>query len=160
MRVRRHWAALLKVLLQTVEIMLGAFFLSRLINGMDHLLWYVAVAASLHFACKVLEWWRQKIVMTDERLMIDNGVIRTKYSMVLVTKVTDVAFRRSVAGQLLGYGSLRIESAEQNLRVIDYVPWPEEVFLVIVELIFGQKNRSRSHMLPPPLPHRRPPAAI
>jgi uncharacterized membrane protein YdbT with pleckstrin-like domain len=162
-RVRRHWASLLTVVLQTVGIVIGAFLLSRLISGVadlwlvQSLLWYVAVGAVLRFAWRVLEWWMEVIIVTDKRFMLTNGIIVTKNSMMPIGKVTDMSFLRPFFGQLLGYGTLRVESAgqKQDLETIKYVPRPEEVFMAISELIFGDKKQTRSHMLPPPRYNRR-----
>lgn len=163
-RVRRHWAVLIKPLAQTVGVVLVAFLLSRLISGagsslwlVQSLLWYAAVAALLRYAWKVLEWWMEVIIVTDKRFMLTSGIIETKNSMMPIGKVTDMSFMRPVLGQILGYGTLRVESAgqKQDLEKIKYLPRPEEVFLAISELIFGEKKQARSHMLERPRPVRR-----
>ncbi|MFY9805783.1 MAG: PH domain-containing protein [Pseudonocardiaceae bacterium] len=163
-RVRRHWAVLLKDLLITVAVILGVYLLSRLIGNVadglwlvQSLLWYVAVAALLRFAWKVLEWWIEVFIITDKRFMVTQGIIRTKNGMMPITKVTDLTFARPFIGQLLGYGTLHVESAGQvqGLDVIEFVPEPEEVFMAISELVFGDKKQPRSHMLAPPRSPRR-----
>ncbi|MDQ2879982.1 MAG: PH domain-containing protein [Actinomycetota bacterium] len=164
-RVRRHWASLFKWdLLPTVVIVLGMFLLSRVVSGfagglwlVQSLLWYVAVGALLRFAWKVLEWWVEVIIVTDKRFMVTSGIIQTKNSMMPITKVTDMSFMRPFIGQLLGYGTLRIESAgqKQDLETIKFIPRPEEVFQAISGLIFGDKQQKQSHMLEPPRSSRR-----
>ncbi len=163
-RVRRHWAVLLKVLAQTVLIVIGAFLVSRVLSSvsdglwlLQSLLWYIAVAAVLRFAWNVLEWWHEVIIVTDKRFMVTSGIIETKNSMMPITKVTDMSFMRPVIGQVLGYGTLRVESAgqKQDLETIQFLPRPEEVFHAISELIFGEKKQARSHMLEPPRARRR-----
>ncbi|HSZ29948.1 MAG TPA: PH domain-containing protein, partial [Pseudonocardiaceae bacterium] len=160
-QVRQHWAFLLKPMVQTVGVVIIAFMLSLLVSrvGRDlwllqSLLWYAAVVAVVYFGWKVLEWWIEVITVTDKRLMRTSGVIQTKNSMIPITKVTDLTFERPFIGQLLGYGTLRVESAGQkpDLKTIEYVPRPEEVFRAISELIFGEKKQARSHMLGPPRP--------
>jgi hypothetical protein len=163
-RVRRHWAVLIKPLLQTIGIVIVAFLLSKLLGEagsglwlLQSLLWYIAVAALIRYAWKVLEWWVEIVIVTDKRFMVTSGIIETKNSMMPITKVTDMSFMRPVIGQVLGYGTLRIESAgqKQDLERIEYLPRPEEVFLAISELIFGDKKQPRSHMLEPPRSVRR-----
>ena len=163
-RVRRHWAVLIKPLVQTVGVVLVAFLLSQLISGaggvlwlVQSLLWYAAVAALVRYAWKVLEWWVEVIIVTDKRFMLTSGIIETKNSMMPIGKVTDMSFLRPVLGQILGYGTLRVESAgqKQDLETIEYLPRPEEVFQAISELIFGEKKQARSHMLERPRPARR-----
>lgn len=163
-RVRRHWAVLIKPLLQTLGVVIVAFLLSQLVSGggqvfwpLRLLLWYAAVLAVLYFAWRVLEWWMEVVIVTDKRFMITSGIIQTKNSMMPITKVTDMSFMRPVIGQVLGYGTLRVESAgqKQDLETIKYLPRPEEVFVAISELIFGDKKQPRSHMLEPPRSSRR-----
>jgi uncharacterized membrane protein YdbT with pleckstrin-like domain len=164
-RVRRHWAMLIVPLLQTIGIVVVAFVLSKLISGLgsglwlvQSLLWYAAVAALVRYAWRALEWWVEIIIVTDKRFMVTSGIIETKNSMMPITKVTDMSFMRPLLGQVLGYGTLRIESAgqKQDLEYIRYLPRPEEVFQAISELIFGDKKQLRSHNLDrPPVPRRR-----
>jgi membrane protein YdbS with pleckstrin-like domain len=162
-RVRRHWAMLLPVLWQTVGIVLAVFLLSLLVAGVaglwlvQSLLWYVAVGVLIRLAWKVLHWWHEVLIVTDKRLMINSGIFETKNSMMPITKVTDMSYLRPFVGQVLGYGTLRVESAaqKQDLETIKYLPRPEEVFMAISELVFGDKKQRRSHMLEPPRFSRR-----
>ena len=160
-RVRRHWASLLRVLAETFAVVIVAFVLSQLLGGDDlwllqSVLWYLAVFAVLRFAWKVLEWWVELIVITDKRFLITSGIIVTKISMMPITKVTDMSYLRSFAGRLLGYGTLRVESAgqKQDLERVSYLPKPEATFDAISELIFGEKKQARPALRPPP-PRRR-----
>src|SRR6476620_8976586 len=75
-------AVLLKDLLITFGIVLGAYLLSRLVGGVagglwlvQSLLWYIAVGALLRFAWQVLEWWVEVIIVTDKRFMVTSGII-------------------------------------------------------------------------------------
>jgi uncharacterized membrane protein YdbT with pleckstrin-like domain len=161
-RVRRHWAELLPVLLQTVGIVLGAFVVSSLVGVaagwlVQSLLWYVAVGALLRLAWKALHWWHEVVIVTDKRFMINSGIFLTKNSMMPISKVTDMSFLRPFFGQILGYGTLRVESAgqKQDLERIEYVPRPEEVFMAISELVFGDKKQPRSPLLESPRSSRR-----
>ena len=161
-RVRRHWAQLLPVLLQTVGIVFGAFVVSSLVGVaagwlVQSLLWYVAVGALLRLAWKALHWWHEVVIVTDKRFMINSGIFLTKNSMMPISKVTDMSFLRPFFGQILGYGTLRVESAgqKQDLERIAYVPRPEEVFMAISELVFGDKKQPRSPLLESPRSSRR-----
>ncbi|MGH4018007.1 MAG: PH domain-containing protein [Pseudonocardiaceae bacterium] len=158
-RVRLHWASLVPLLLQTVAILVGAVILSGLFEGggdsawlVQSLLWYTAFGAVLYFAYKVLEWWVERIVVTDKRFMITSGIIETKISLMPITKVTDLSYTRPLMGRILAYGTLRVESAgqKQDLEKIEYLPRPEEVYDAISELIFGEKGQTRAPNLVPP----------
>jgi len=161
-RVRRHWVWLLPVLLQTLGVIIAAILISELLGDDDSLwlvqslLWYLAFFAVLRFAFHVLEWWVERIVVSDKRFMLTNGIIVTNVLMMPITKVTDLTYRRPIIGRLLGYGTLVVESAGQiqALNQIHYLPRPEEVYDAISELVFGDKGQTRSLGLVPPRSRR------
>jgi hypothetical protein len=64
--------------------------------------------------------------------------------MMPLAKVTDMSFQRSAMGQLLGYGEFIVESAgqDQALRNVDYLPYPEQLYLEVCGLIFREKEES------------------
>ena len=158
-RVRRHWAALMLVLVKSLGVLIAAVGLAYVLEGDNEIfyllrtvLWYTALATVLYFGYHVLEWWVELIVITDKRFLITSGIIVTKISMMPITKVTDMSYLRSFAGRLLGYGTLRVESAgqKQDLERVSYLPKPEATFDAISELIFGEKKQARPALRPPP----------
>jgi len=162
LRVRRHWTALLTVWLQTLWMVIGAVVLSRLASmqidsaWLQSLLWYVSVGALIRLAWYMLQWWNDLFIVTDKRLIIQRGYIAVEHSMAPITSVTDITFSRPTLGMILSYGTLQIRLVppNQDLEKIENVPMPEEVFLAISELIFGEKKQPRSHMLEPPRSYR------
>jgi len=182
-QLRPHWAALVfpsrtelsrgrrwvqphglrPVLVPAVGVIGLVYVLSRLVSAYvpdlwlaQSLLWYIAVGAVIYFSWGLLEWWHWRLIITDKRCMIARGIIVRRNSMIPITKVTDLTFEQSFLGQLLGYGTLDVESAGkvEGLEVIPFVPMPGEVFHSLSELVFGDKKQARSHMLRPP-PRRR-----
>ena len=61
-----------------------------------------------------------------------------------LTKVTDMSFQRSSLGRVPGYGEFILESAgqDQALRVVDHLPYPEQLYLEVCGLIFEDKEDS------------------
>lgn len=163
-RLRRHWAFVLRQLLETVLALVVAFALSFLLREasssatwlLQSILWYVALFVLLRFTYYLVEWWVERIVVTDKRFMITKGIFTTNIAMMPLSKVTDLTYQRNVLGRMLGYGTLVVESAGQiqALNRIEFVPRPEEVFDAISELVFGEKNPQRFSMLKAP-PRRR-----
>ncbi|GGM42475.1 membrane protein [Longimycelium tulufanense] len=146
-RVRRHWASMLWDIFEAVALLAGAVMISYLLPPgawvLQNLLWYAALFVVLRFSYFVLEWWVERIVVTDKRFMLTSGVFTTKVAMMPVTKVTDLTYERSLMGRLFGYGTLVVESAGQiqALNKIEYLPNPEEVYDAISELVFGDKKK-------------------
>jgi membrane protein YdbS with pleckstrin-like domain len=162
-RLRRHWAVVLPYLIQTLLILIIAFWLSYFLDGSSQLvwliqnvLWYVGLFALVRFTFYLVEWWVERIVVTDKRFMITSGIFTTKVAMMPVTKITDLTYERSLFGRMLGYGTLVVESAGQiqALNRVEFLPRPEEVFDAISELVFGQAKGSRVSMMKAP-PRRR-----
>jgi uncharacterized membrane protein YdbT with pleckstrin-like domain len=145
-RVRRHWACLLWDIFEASALLACCVMISYLLPAgywmPQNVLWYAALFLLLRFAYFVIEWWVERIVVTDKRFMITSGVFTTTVAMMPIGKVTDLTYERSVAGRLLGYGTLIVESAGQiqALNKIEYLPKPEEVYDAISELVFGDKK--------------------
>jgi uncharacterized membrane protein YdbT with pleckstrin-like domain len=109
----------------------------------QNVLWYVALLVVLRFAYVVVEWWVERLVVTDKRFVMTIGVFTTKVLMMPISKVTDLTYQRSAWGRMLGYGTMVVESAGQiqALNKIDYLPRPEEFYDTISELVFGDKQK-------------------
>ena len=145
-RVRRHWAVLAWDVFEAASLLAVAVMLSFLLPpGLvlgQNVLWYLALAVLLRFAYVVIDWWVERIVVTDKRFMMTTGVFTTKVLMMPISKVTDLTYKRTVSGRLFGYGTMVVESAGQiqALNNITYLPKPEQVYDAISELVFGDKK--------------------
>ncbi len=66
-------------------------------------------------------------------------------------KLTDVTYRRSIAGRLFGYGDLIVESAgqDQALSHIDHLPHPDDFYRTVTTLIGLQKEEPPPRSKPP-----------
>jgi membrane protein YdbS with pleckstrin-like domain len=152
-RVRRHWALLLVDILETVGLLAAAVLISFVLPLgwaiAQSVVWYLALLAIVRFAYKALEWWVEKILVSDRRFMIVSGVLTRRVTMMPLSKVTDVTYERTPLGRLLGYGSLVVESAGQvqGLDRIDFLPEPEQIYDAISRLIFGDPEESRFSMM-------------
>lgn len=164
-RLRRHWAVMLPYLVQTVLALVIAFTLSYFISGsgtyvwlVQNVLWYAALFVLLRFTFHLVEWWVERIVVTDKRFMLTTGIFTTKVAMMPVSKITDMTYERSLIGRMLGYGTMILESAGQiqALNRIEFLPRPEEVFDAISGLVFGDKDaQSKRFSMMPAAPRRR-----
>jgi uncharacterized membrane protein YdbT with pleckstrin-like domain len=145
-RVRRHWAFVAWDVFEAMALLAVAFMISYLLPDgfwlVQNILWYAALLVVLRFAYVVVDWWVERIVVTDKRFMLTTGVFVTKVAMMPITKVTDLTYERSSMGRALGYGTLIVESAGQiqALNRIEFLPKPEEVYDAISELVFGDKQ--------------------
>jgi hypothetical protein len=163
-RVRQHWAVMAKHIVQTALFVLAMVLIERYLDGslgggsasddslaigervVDNLTFYLALVAVARFTINTILWWIERIVITDKRVMLAEGIITHKVGMMPLGKVTDLTFQRSFGGRILGYGTLVVESAGQiqALNRIDYMPRPEEIYEALSELVFGEKGKTRA----------------
>lgn len=154
-RVRQHWAVMARHMLQTALFILVVVGVEQFMDGsenpavavlIDNLAFYLVVVAVLRFTALTILWWIERIVITDKRVMIAQGIITHNVGMMPLGKVTDLTFRRTLAGRLLGYGTMVVESAGQiqALNEIDFMPRPEEIYEALSELVFGEKGKTRA----------------
>lgn len=145
-RVRRHWAYLAWDTFEAVALLAICIMVSYLLPPqgwlIQNVLWYVALAVVLRYAYVVVFWWVERIVVTDKRILMTTGVFTTRVLMMPIGKVTDLTYKRTVNGRMLGYGTLIVESAGQiqALNKIEYLPKPEQVFDAISDLAFGDAD--------------------
>ncbi|HZC62202.1 MAG TPA: PH domain-containing protein [Streptosporangiaceae bacterium] len=120
-----------------IALVLGTTVLMHSHNGIIVLV-LVVVALLLYLGYRTWEWSEDYFVVTSDRMLQASGVFTRKIAMMPLVKVTDMSFKRSTLGRMLGFGQFILESAgqDQALRTIDHVPYPEQLYLEICALIF------------------------
>ena len=105
-------------------------------------IWLLWVVLLLWLGVKIWDWAVNYFVVTSERLILAKGVVVRNVSMLPLTKVTDMSFRRSTIGRFLGYGEFIVESAgqDQALRNVKFIPYPEQLYLEVCGLIFKEEE--------------------
>ena len=144
--VRKHPA----VLIGPIAISLAGLVIAAVISttvarhnsGVVGFVWIAWAVVLLWLVFKVWEWSQDYFIVTSRRMLLATGVITRKVAMMPLVKVTDMSFRRSSLGRLLGYGQFVLESAglDQALRVVDFLPYPEQLYLEVCGLIFPGKK--------------------
>ena len=140
--VRHHPAVLLPVGAQTLAGLLVAGILSAtVVHGNQLLLailWIAWAVLLLRLIWKAINWAVDYFVITTERLLLTTGLLTRKVAMMPLSKVTDMSFRRTFPGRLLGYGELIVESAGQNqaLDRVPFIPYPEQLYLLVCGMLF------------------------
>jgi membrane protein YdbS with pleckstrin-like domain len=140
--VRRHPAVLLVPSAQAVGGLLAAAVLSATLLRHQALfigiVWAGWAVLMINLIWDAINWAVDYFVITSERILLTSGVFTRSVAMMPLSKVTDMSFRRSFGGRLLGYGEFVVESAgqDQALRRIDHIPYPEQLYLVVCGRIF------------------------
>ena len=108
------------------------------------LAWWGWFALVLRAIWKVVNWRHDWFIATDKRLLLFHGFLTRRVPMMPLTKVTDMAYERSVPGRILGYGRFVLESAgqDQALHKVSFVPDPDHHYRIICSEIFGVGERN------------------
>lgn len=140
--VRQHPAVLIGPSAVTLlGLLLAAVVTVTYLHGLiANIIWIAWGLLFVRFAWKVACWWVNYFVVTSQRLLLATGLLTRKINMMPLTKVTDMSFQRSLAGQMLGFGEFIIESAgqDQALRRVRFIPYPEQLYLLICSMIFPE----------------------
>ncbi|MEU6023338.1 PH domain-containing protein [Micromonospora sp. NPDC048871] len=140
---KRHWVHLATPIIVGVAATFVLGYLSGFLAGQDVgalttiavLLWFAVMG---WVAWKVADWWYDRFILTNKRVMVVNGIITRKVAMMPLTRVTDMKYEQSPAGRALNYGTFVLESAgqEQALREVKNLPNPNELYLRVVEEMY------------------------
>jgi membrane protein YdbS with pleckstrin-like domain len=139
---RRHWIHLVNILSIGLGTTLLLGYLSGVLATSDSGVWVVAVViwavAMSWVAWRIADWYFDRFILTNKRLMVVNGLITRKIAMMPLIKVTDMKYEQSPMGRMLNYGTFVLESAgqEQAFNRIDHLPSPNELYLRIVEEMY------------------------
>ena len=103
-------------------------------------IWLLWVVVLLWLVAKIIEWWDRRLVFTSKRVVLVTGVVLRKVNAIPLEKVTDVEFRQSQVGRLLGYGHFEVFSlgADPRMRSFKFLPYPAQLYLEACALIFKE----------------------
>ncbi|HEY3685666.1 MAG TPA: PH domain-containing protein [Streptosporangiaceae bacterium] len=145
--ILRHHPALL---LPPVAIAIGGLFAAGALTGLLRtvpiavtIVWLLWFGALGYLMLRTLDWSVNRLLVTDKRIMYLSGVITRKIVMSPLRKVTDLNLNRSWLGEMLGYGTILLDTTGQydELRNVPFMPHPEEVFIEVSALIFPDRDK-------------------
>jgi hypothetical protein len=124
----------------TIAVGLLAGYLAR-INAADEIAGFLVLGwlgVIIWAAWKIVDWWFDRFILTNKRVMVVSGVITRNVAMMPLQRVTDMKYVQSALGRVLNYGTFELESAgqDQALRSIPHLPSPNELYLRIVEEMY------------------------
>jgi uncharacterized membrane protein YdbT with pleckstrin-like domain len=105
---------------------------------------WIVLAGAGFLAWKAGGWWIARYVITDERVLLIEGLISRRVRAVPLSKVTHTDYRRTLSGRLLGYGTISLDSAgtHDGLRELTSIPKPDQVYRLVMSLVSGGGSRS------------------
>ncbi len=164
---RRHWAVLVVPEVKAAPALVAGLWLmlldpdNRLPTTVGFL---VLVGALVYLALRVGEWWMRHFIVTNRRVLLTSGIIVRTVALLPLRRITDLTYKETLLGQLLGYGTFRFESAgqQQALSEITYLPRAGVLYRDVSDLLFGgngaDKGDDEGEAEPSPRQPRRPSA--
>ena len=140
---RRHPAVLARPLARGVPaLVVGVWVLQLDLDnaGAGAVVGSLVVLGALgYLGLHVGEWWVRHFLITRRRVLMTSGVIIRTVAVMPLRRITDLTWKETFWGQVLGYGTFRFESAgqAQGLDEITYLPQAKALYKRLSELMFG-----------------------
>jgi uncharacterized membrane protein YdbT with pleckstrin-like domain len=142
---RRHWAVLIAPTLKALPVLvLGGWLLA--VDPGDQVTataGLLVVAAALGFlVLRAGEWWMRHFIVTNRRVLLTSGIVVRTVALLPLRRITDLTWKETLLGQVLGYGTFRFESAgqQQALSEITYLPRADVLYRRVSQLLFGTEG--------------------
>ena len=139
---RRHWAVLIEPTVKFLPmVVVGGWLLlidpeNRVTSSAGLV---VLIAALVYYGLRLAEWWMRHFIVSTRRVLLTSGVIVRTVTLLPLRRITDLTWKETLLGQVLGYGTFRFESAgqDQALRHLTYMPDAQTRYRQVSELLFG-----------------------
>jgi uncharacterized membrane protein YdbT with pleckstrin-like domain len=139
---RRHWAVLIEPTAKFLPVFLAGGWLlvfdpKNKVTSSAGLL--VLVGSLLYLGLRVGEWWMRHFIVSTRRVLLTSGVIVRTVTLLPLRRITDLTWKETLLGQVLGYGTFRFESAgqQQALSQITFLPGADVLYRRVSRLLFS-----------------------
>ena len=167
---RRHWAVLIEPTVKFLPVFVAGCWLLLLdpdnrVTSSAGLL--VILAALVYYGLRVGEWWMRHFIVSTRRVLLTSGVIVRTVTLLPLRRITDLTWKETLLGQVLGYGTFRFESAgqQQALSEITFLPGADVLYRRVSALLFSSdwggaaaSGDDEGNPEPPPAPPPQPPS--
>ena len=91
-----------------------------------------------------LQAWYTRYALTDFRLIRSWGVLKRQLAWIPWSKVTDVLLVQTLAGRILGYATVRIESANEasGFKAVTDLRDPHRFHRVVTEMVQAKQGKT------------------
>lgn len=114
----------------------GAAIFGFVVFGQANLAVLAIVVTALRFVQKAAMWaFYDRLYITTRRVIAATGFLGAQINTMPLTRVTDISYKTTVAGELLGYSELRVETAgqDQALGLIKYLDRPASFYDILID---------------------------
>ncbi len=95
------------------------------------------LGAAARFIYRAGMWaFYERLFITNRRVIASSGFLGAHIDAMPLTRITDIAFKRTVPGEILDYGTLRIETAgqDQALGELKFLNQPDVFYNILISL--------------------------
>ena len=138
--VRLHPAVLIPRGATAAAGLLVAFVVHS--KGYPHLIvWLLAFSLLGEFLWACVDWSISYFVVTTDRMLVTSGIGTRRVSETPLDSARDADFYRTKLGRLLGYGAFVFPSASKAMTIVDFLPYPEQLYLEMRGIIYPSSMR-------------------
>lgn len=138
---RRHWAVLIAPTIAFLPVVVvGGWLLlvdpdNRVTSSAGLL---VVLGSLVHYGLRVGEWWMRHFIVSTRRVLLTSGLVVRTVTLLPLRRITDLTWKETLLGQVLGYGTFRFESAgqQQALSEITFLPGADVLYRRVSALLF------------------------
>jgi hypothetical protein len=136
-RIADSAGGLLRSIEPSIYVILFALVVGFVFLGQQTMAIAVIIATAIRFVYRAAMWaFYVRLYITNRRVIASAGFLGAQINGMPLTRITDIEFRRTVPGELLNYGALRIETAgqEQALGLLTFLNQPDLFYNILIHL--------------------------
>lgn len=145
--IRQHPAIMAPALALALGALLGtaiATGLSRSDPTFILVLWIIFACLLMRSLLVILRWTVQYIVITDKTVILTAGIITRTTTALPLVNLSGMTLERTATGRLAGFAAFRLGANSPVQLVIDYLPYPEQLYLQIRDRIRAAQDEAAS----------------
>jgi hypothetical protein len=101
----------------------------------------ITLLGTLYLGWRAGQWSLTKYVITNQRILLIEGLVARRITALPLRLVIDTTYRRTIWGRLLGYCDLELNlSGHPGLRSLTKIPNADRVYSLILRLLSGSQE--------------------
>lgn len=101
----------------------------------------LAMIFLIRFAWKAIQWQTDKILVTNKQIIRISGLLAQETTVLPLTHVIALTYRRSVLGRMFGYGRCILETARQPQPSIALSYMSTEHYSILRQLLSSSRGQ-------------------
>lgn len=159
---RQHPAVMIPALTSALGVLLGAAFAT--VTGLHDsalifVVWIISVFMLLRSLLVIMRWHVQYIVITEKTFILTAGIMTRTVTAIPLVNLSGMTLEMTPTGRLMGYAAFRLGADSPVQLVIDYVPYPEQLYRKIRDTIRADQDKADAPVAQSAQPGRTSPAS-